>query len=646
MKRRSISIMKQNIKRLLPVSIVIGITIIVSIFLYHKVMDREEERCWQILSDSAKTISAEIQMKFQDNITTLGLAANAMVQENKLEPEQISSVHLDAFAKNTIFSRIDVIYPDNTILYEDGHLKHLRQDLDFNAIAALGEHISHRLTDSETGNESFYYYMPVIKSGEIKAILTGVIDTTVLADVFQISFYNGHAAICLVDSADGNYALDTRYSTLGNAYDMPGPALLKGYETIDLKSEVKSLETGVIAFESSINGKDNYMHYSPVGMFDWELLVIAQEDVVFSSLLYLKKLMILAGIIEFLLLGLYIAWNFYTVEQLAKSEKRAQEQLKNSNTLIQCVTELSSDKDINISIQNLLGIITQYFDSDRTYIFELNSEKTMLRNTYEYVKGGVSVQIDNLQEVPITVLPKWMESFLKFKPYYISNLEQERGFESYNMLKEQDVNRLIAVPLGKRGDVIGFVGVDNPRQFYNDATLLSSIQFFLTNSLATKKQQEQLQYMSYRDMLTFLFNRNKYIEVLDSHQGKILENVGTAYIDLNGLKQINDSQGHEAGDAFIQNAARVLSRVFPDKVYRIGGDEFVIIQSSIEELEFHNRINRLQEYMKQDQISISIGFLWKASCENLEDMLKEADHRMYEAKKAYYQTADRRTHNH
>ena len=152
--------------------------------------------------------------------------------------------------------------------------------------------------------------------------------------------------------------------------------------------------------------------------------------------------------------------------------------------------------------------------------------------------------------------------------------------------------------------------------------------------------------MSYRDMLTFLFNRNKYIEVLDSHQGKILENVGTAYIDLNGLKQINDSHGHEAGDAFIQNAAKILSSIFPDKVYRIGGDEFVIIQSSIGELEFHNRINRLQEYMKQDQISISIGFLWKASCENLEDMLKEADHRMYEAKKTYYQTADRRTHNH
>ena len=89
--------MKQNIKRLLTVSIVIGITIIVSIFLYHKVMDREEERCWQILSDSAKTISAEIQMKFQDNITTLGLAANAMVQENNLSRNRFhlfTSMHL------------------------------------------------------------------------------------------------------------------------------------------------------------------------------------------------------------------------------------------------------------------------------------------------------------------------------------------------------------------------------------------------------------------------------------------------------------------------------------------------------------------------------------------------------------------------
>lgn len=638
--------MKQNLKRLLPVSIVIGITIIVSFLLYDKVMDREKERCWQALGDSAKAISAEFQMKFQDNITTLGLAANAMVQEDKLKPEQIGSVHLDAFEENTIFSRIDVLYPDNTILYEDGRKDILREDVDFNDIAALGEHISHRLADVETGNESFYYYMPVEKDGEIKAILTGVIDTTDLADIFQFSLYDDHAAICLVDSADGNYVLDTWHPTLGNAYDMPDRTRLKGYENVDLTSEIKALKTGVIAFESNTNGKDSYMYYTPVGLFDWELLVIAQDDVVFSSLLYLKKLMIFAGIIELLLLVLYIIWNFYTVDQLAKSEKETKEQLKISNTLIQCVTALSSNKSIDISIQNLLEIITQYFNSDRTYIFEIDPAKDVLNNTYEYVKEGITPQIDNLQEVPVSELPNWMETFYKFQPYYISNLEQEKGYPSYDLLKPQEVNQLIAVPLGKKGQVIGFVGVDNPRQFYDDATLLSSIQFFLTNSLANKKQQALLQAMSYHDMLTYLYNRNKYIEVLDSYKGKIIEKVGAAYIDLNGLKQINDNQGHEAGDTFIRTAAKVLSGIFPENSYRIGGDEFVVMTADLEEADFQNKINRLQKEMQENQVSISIGSLWKESCSDLEEMMKEADHRMYEAKKAYYQKADRRTHSH
>lgn len=59
--------MKQNLKRLLPVFIVIGITVVMSFMLYYKVMDREEDRCWQTLGDSAKAISAEIQIKFQDS---------------------------------------------------------------------------------------------------------------------------------------------------------------------------------------------------------------------------------------------------------------------------------------------------------------------------------------------------------------------------------------------------------------------------------------------------------------------------------------------------------------------------------------------------------------------------------------------------
>ena len=72
------------------------------------------------------------------------------------------------------------------------------------------------------------------------------------------------------------------------------------------------------------------------------------------------------------------------------------------------------------------------------------------------------------------------------------------------MLKAQQVWRLLAVPLMKGGAMVGFLGVDNPRAHYDDATLLASIQFFVTNSLDRKKQQAYLEKLSYRDMLTGL----------------------------------------------------------------------------------------------------------------------------------------------
>ena len=97
--------------------------------------------------------------------------------------------------------------------------------------------------------------------------------------------------------------------------------------------------------------------------------------------------------------------------------------------------------------------------------------------------------MDNLQEVPVSVIEVWMQNFRQGRSYYMSDLEQERGQPSYEMLKAQQVWRLLAVPLMKGGAVVGFLGVDNPRAHYDDATLLASIQFFVTNSLDPKSSR-------------------------------------------------------------------------------------------------------------------------------------------------------------
>ena len=103
--------------------------------------------------------------------------------------------------------------------------------------------------------------------------------------------------------------------------------------------------------------------------------------------------------------------------------------------------------------------------------------------------------------------------------FYISNLDLEKDREderAYECLKTQNVNSLLAVPLIRNREIIGFIGVDNPRKNYR-IFHSSSIQFFIMNRLDTKAQQEKLQYLSYRDALTNLYNRNRYMDVLESY---------------------------------------------------------------------------------------------------------------------------------
>ena len=319
--------------------------------------------------------------------------------------------------------------------------------------------------------------------------------------------------------------------------------------------------------------------------------------------------------------------------QLLKKKTEVEERLSISMTLNQSVKALSANVDTDAAINELLGIINAYFDADRCYIFETIHDGKALKNTYEHVRAGVSAQIENLQDVPIDVISIWMASFEKNEAYFMSTLDQEKGSAAYNMLQEQQVDRLLAVPLKKQDEIIGFLGVDNPRKHYDDPTLLSTIRYFIMNSVERKERRQQLEKLSYRDMLTGLYNRNKYIRVLEASEGKSLHDVGVAYMDLNGLKKMNDEKGHEAGDDLIRAAAGALTDVFPDQAFRVGGDEFVIVREGISETAFSEKIDQLRENMERRKVSVSIGDQWAAEERGIEERLKRADHRMYEVKK-------------
>ena len=103
---------------------------------------------------------------------------------------------------------MDVIYPNDRIVLENGTEQALRSELSFDSVVREGEHMSSRMIDTETGKEAVYYFVPVEKGGETVAVLAGVLESSVLVRKFHPAIYGGNASYCIVDSKDGNYIMD------------------------------------------------------------------------------------------------------------------------------------------------------------------------------------------------------------------------------------------------------------------------------------------------------------------------------------------------------------------------------------------------------------------------------------------------------
>ena len=319
--------------------------------------------------------------------------------------------------------------------------------------------------------------------------------------------------------------------------------------------------------------------------------------------------------------------------QLETSRAQLAEKLEIATVLNRCVEKLSGGgHDLNKATHELLGVINDYFCADRSYVFELDPARDVAVNTHEFVRDGVSAEKDNLREVPMEEISSWMEAFERKGIYFMENVEQVKGAEQYNELKRQSVQSLLAVPLQREKHIIGFLGVDNPRAHSQDPTLLSSIQFFVTNSLEQKKVQEKLYRLSYQDTLTGLDNRNRYMELLEAGKGLTLEQAGGIYMDLNGLKHCNDRLGHAAGDALICRAADALNEVFPGEACRIGGDEFVAICCPVTQERFEQQVADLRAALARRDVDAAVGSVWEPVVEDLDAFLREADDRMYREK--------------
>ncbi len=220
---------------------------------------------------------------------------------------------------------------------------------------------------------------------------------------------------------------------------------------------------------------------------------------------------------------------------------------------------------------------------------------------------------------------------------------KERAPEWYESLKTYGGRNIVLFPLKSGDELLGYIWAVNfaAEEAPKIKETLELTTFILGSETANYLLLNRLKVLSSKDMLTGVLNRNEmnnYVDLLSNEAPGKKESIGVVFVDLNGLKRVNDEKGHNAGDTLLKDAAKALEEVFDvNNIYRAGGDEFTMIVPGASAEDLIEWTKKLREIAgKYENLSFAIGSCAESDSRNVREALKIADQRMYDDKREYY----------
>ena len=218
-----------------------------------------------------------------------------------------------------------------------------------------------------------------------------------------------------------------------------------------------------------------------------------------------------------------------------------------------------------------------------------------------------------------------MDALAKRNPAWVANL------------RDFGVKSLVLIPLRRGNKTFGFVDFVNfdTEKRGEIQKLAELISIYLGTEISNYLLMERLEEVSTTDALTGLKNRTAMHHRIESVGARPF---GIVNLDLNGLKRMNDTGGHDAGDRLLIMAAEALKKAFYfSDIFRTGGDEFIVILPGIDRETFYRKLERFRYIVGNNpDLSFAMGVCWSDGSVDITTAFRVADEAMYEDKKAYY----------
>lgn len=614
--------------------VLLGAILICSAVQYYEI---ERRSCFSQLTDYTEQVKNEIIDISQENVNYLKEIANIIETKDIHDTVAMNEI-LTSVGKPYTMIRMELLYADGSLL-SNQNIIDASQILSYSEIIESKKTISCRMDDVNNSNTHILrYFQPVQQNNQNVALLCGVVDLQQFMKEFTLYGYLADMQFYIIEANSYNFILDTYHEEMGNIVDLGNRETAKGYHWNDVITGIKEQKTGSVVFYST-NNNYFYAHYQPIGIADWVLMITIPEPIAFARAnKILRMLYVQAALLLLIFIG-YLIWLAYDVH---KERKQSNEQLNRTKFLLDVEKELFEAHLDAKHFKSALQILADYYSAQKAFIylvdassiqlahFIANTESCLNRENEELLKETQKIykRVKKKGEV-ISDDPTSLEEFKALKNYLNINLD--------NMI-------LIAVD-GIEYQTSFILGVFNMRKFKQDSEPIKQVSLSFAMALNHHNVYQTLNRISKLDKLTGLKNRNCFNETLEQLSITKDTMFACVYIDANGLHEINNKLGHNAGDKMLQTVANELLEAFAyDLVFRIGGDEFIVLSENSEEALINHKIQVVQANLKKHNYEISYGLSWIHNNDDIQAIVNAAESVMRKNKQIYYQSKESERH--
>ena len=216
--------------------------------------------------------------------------------------------------------------------------------------------------------------------------------------------------------------------------------------------------------------------------------------------------------------------------------------------------------------------------------------------------------------------------------------------EFYHFLLNHGFKDVSFAIIADKDNHVSILGTINPKKSSAIRKLVGDVVVCFSIAIYNKKHLNKTEFAATTDSLTGALNRVAYKKDILVFDEEKPEDFSCIYIDVNELHIMNNKYGHAAGDEMLIYIANSLKEVFYGQhIYRMGGDEFLVFAENSSQDDIKKGIDMLTKQLESMDYHVAIGVSYRAQNTNTEEMVREAEIRMYEAKAQYYQNKENKS---